>query len=73
MEEIFDSGRTEYFVYDEELPFDLAIIDDIVQIVVTKGDEPRALIQTTSDDVYDWAMETFSRFKRKLTPLTVSP
>lgn len=71
VQEMVDTGRVEYYVFDGEMPYSIALIDEYVQIVVTEGDEPRALVETTAEDVYEWGAETFEAYKRQSKPMLV--
>jgi predicted transcriptional regulator len=71
-EEMVATGRFELFVYDGTIPYALCVFDDTVQIVVAEGDEPRALLETAADDVREWAMETYRRYKRQSNQLLLA-
>lgn len=47
-------------------------IHDIAQLVVVEGDEPRALLDTMADPLYDWAERTFAKYKQDASPLLVT-
>jgi predicted transcriptional regulator len=69
-EEMVATGRFEYFEYPNELPYALAIINDTVQIVVSEGDEPRALLETDNDEVRDWAEAKYDEYKQQSGKIT---
>lgn len=69
-EEMIATGRVAYFEYAEEFPYPLVIIDDTVQIVVSEGDEPRALLETDSPEVRDWAEGKYDEYKQQSEKLT---
>ena len=69
-EEIIATGRFDYFECPEELPYALAIIDDTVQIVVSEGDEPRALLETENDEMRDWAEGRYEEYRQQSQKLT---
>lgn len=50
-----ESDRVRYRVYDGEIPFFLGLLDDTVQIGVTEGEEPRALLESEDSEVRTWA------------------
>ncbi|PSP72970.1 winged helix-turn-helix domain-containing protein [Halobacteriales archaeon QS_3_64_16] len=70
-EEIVETGRFEYFVYDGDLPYALAVIDDVVQIVVADGDQPRAMVESESATVREWAEEKYESYKRRSEPISM--
>ncbi len=63
--EMVDTGRFELFTYNGTFPYALCIFDDTVQIVVAEGDEPRALLESTNDEVKEWAIETYQDYKQQ--------
>lgn len=67
--EMMATGRLELSVYDGTFPYALCVFDDTVQIVVAEGDEPRALLETTNDDVWEWAVNTYENYKRQSNEL----
>lgn len=71
-ESILDTGRVEYHVYDGELPYGLALLDDVVQLMVAEGDAPRALVESDSAELYTMAADTFEAYKRRATPMLIS-
>jgi predicted transcriptional regulator len=69
-EEIIATGRFDYFEYPEQLPYALAIIKNTVQIVVSEGDEPRALLESDSPEVKNWAEEKYDEYKQQSEKIT---
>jgi predicted transcriptional regulator len=67
--EMLDTGRFDLFVCDSNLPFSLAILDDTVQLAVDDGGEPKALLESTSEDVRTWAVETYTEYRQQSTPI----
>lgn len=67
-EELFETGRFELFVYDGSLPYSLIITDEGVQIGVDDAGEPRALLESTSDEVHEWANQVYVDYKQQATP-----
>lgn len=65
------TGRMDIFAYDGSLPFGLVIFDDIVQFLVAEGDEPRALLESDSTQVHDWARNKFETAKRTASPIEI--
>lgn len=68
-ERMVATGRVEYHVVDGLLPYALAIVDDLVQLAVAEGDEPRALVESDSAVLYAWAQDTFDGIKREAIPM----
>lgn len=58
---------------DDEVPFCLGIVDGLVQIGV-EDDEgvPRALAESSSDELREWARERFAAFEQRASELSGS-
>ena len=57
-------------VYDGEIPFYLGLIDDIVQIGVENAEQiPRALVESESQSVREWAERQYSQFRQQAESL----
>lgn len=69
-EEMVETGRSDYFVYDGELPYALVLIDGLAQVVVADGDEPRAMLETDSEEVIDWAQNKYESYKQQSQKVT---
>jgi predicted transcriptional regulator len=69
--EMIDSGRLNYFVYEGDLPYSLVIIDGTIQIIVADGDEPRAMLETDSEEVREWAEEKYESYKQRSEPVSI--
>ena len=72
VEEMLGTGRVDYYVYEGDLRFSLAIIDEFVQLVAVDGDEPRALIESAAEDLYGWAERTFEEYKQAATEVSAT-
>ena len=70
--EMEENGRLELFAHDGTLPYSLGVFDDTVQVVVAEGDDPRALLETTSETVREWALEQYHEHKRRAEGFSVS-
>ena len=64
IEETTVTGRSDIFAHDGELPYALNCINDTLQIIAAEGDEPRALVETDSEEVREWAKGEYERYKR---------
>lgn len=64
------TGRNEVFEYDGNIPFGVALINDTVQIIVAEGDEPRAMLESKDEEVYDWAAEVYTSYKNQSDRIT---
>ena len=73
MEEMVETGRVNVSIYEGEMPFSLAIIDDLVQIIADEDEEPRALIETDNTEVRSWAEATFEDYKQQADLAIESP
>lgn len=54
-----------------EMPFFVGVLDDVVQVGVDEGGEPRALLETENDIVREWAREKLAAYRRTAEPVTV--
>lgn len=69
LERMLATDRFDVHVYRGEVPFFLAVLDDVVQIGVeapTGG--PRALAETAATPVREWARSTYRSFRAGATP-----
>lgn len=67
------TGRHEISVYDGNIPYYLGILDDIVQIGAEDAQGvPRALLETDSEDVREWAERKYAEYKQEARPLHVT-
>lgn len=73
VEEMRATGRFDVYVVDEEPPFTLAIIDGTVQLLADEGGEPRALVESGSPAVRDWAEDVYADWKLRAEPLEAPP
>jgi predicted transcriptional regulator len=53
-----------------EIPLFVGVLDDVVQVGVDEGGEPRALLETENDVVREWARDKVAAFKRTAEPVT---
>jgi predicted transcriptional regulator len=70
MESVVDTGRTQTWVYEGELPFGLMIADDTVHI--TAHDDSgvmRAVVVTDSKEALEWASEYHQQLTQKAVTL----
>lgn len=76
-QEMVATDRLHIYRADHDLPIAVGLIDDRVQIIAADGQQPRALVETAHDEVYEWASETFEMHKRRaesyFTPQTSEP
>lgn len=65
-EEMVATGRFRYFVSENPIPYFVGIFNEsIVQIGVDEENEPRALLETTNDEVVAWAERKFQNYKQQ--------
>lgn len=57
-------------IYEEEMPFYLGIFDSMVQIGVEDEGAPKALIESRSADIENWAEHTFEEYLADAEPLS---
>lgn len=68
--ELCEQNGCEILVYDGAIPYFVGVFDDeIVQIGVDEGGEPRALLETDRREVRTWAHETLEEYKQQATPV----
>ncbi|WP_435347374.1 helix-turn-helix transcriptional regulator [Haloarchaeobius sp. HRN-SO-5] len=66
-----ESGGVDYFCYDGEVPFNVVVTDDTVNLCLTGGSgAPNAEIQTDDAAVLAWAESTIEAYRRDATPVT---
>lgn len=68
-DDLMEAERFTLYATDEEAPYYLGILDDIVQIGVDEDGEPRALLETTNGDVRDWARDTYEGYLSGARPV----
>lgn len=68
VEETVDTGRFEVLVTDETIPFYLGLLDDRVQVGVDEDGDPRALLESTNEEVRAWAERTYEELKDGARP-----
>lgn len=67
---LVDRGSSVY-VYDEPLPFGLALADDTVLLQsLTDDDIPHSLVETRNQRCRDWAEQVYSEYRDEATPLS---
>lgn len=57
------------FVYDGSIPCYIGVLDDLVQIGVDDDGEPRAILESPSDNVRDWAEQKYTEYKQQAKQL----
>lgn len=73
VEEMMETGRFTIYRAETELPVSVGVIDGTVQIIAADGEEPRALLETDTTEVRDWATATFNEYKHQAEPVMGSP
>ena len=65
------SGRMTYYCYDGDVPYNVVVTDQTVNLCLTGGDgAPNAEIQTADESVLAWAEETIAAYRQEATPIT---
>lgn len=67
-----ETSRFDLFVTDDDVPFYLGLLDDVVQVGVDEDGEPRALLESTNDEVRAWAERTYEQFRDGAEPFEVA-
>ena len=62
-EEMLPTGRFTAHVYEGEIPYFLGLFEEKVQMGVDEGGEPRALLETDSEEVYEWAEQKYQEYE----------
>jgi predicted transcriptional regulator len=68
--EMVATGRHDIYVYDGEIPYFVGVFDETVQMGVDEGGEPRALLETDSPAVSDWADGKYEEYKQQSRKVT---
>lgn len=71
-EELVATDRFEVRVYDGTVPYYLGVLDSTVQIGVDEEEDPRALLETTNEEVREWALEQYRGYKRRSHEFSLS-
>lgn len=69
--EMIEADCVNIFRAKAEMPFALGVIDERVQIIVEESEEPRALVETDSDEVRSWAKDVYGEYKAEAEPLRI--
>lgn len=66
LEDVVGTGRYSIFVFNGDIPYYLGVLDERVQIGV-EGDDgiPRALVETDSEPVREWAQEKITWYRQR--------
>lgn len=64
-EDLVPTGRFTVSVYKDEIPYFVGILDDTVQIGVDENGEPRALLETDSPEIRDWAENVYTDYEQQ--------
>ncbi|EMA47051.1 transcriptional regulator [Halococcus saccharolyticus DSM 5350] len=69
-QEIFEADRAEIYRYEGEFPFNMAVLEDRVLIMVSDAEKmPRAMIETRNKEVLRWAESTYTSYRDQSAPL----
>lgn len=72
LEEMLEADHYDAFVSNETIAYYLGIADDRVQIGVEDDDGiPRAIVETSADEIREWADQTYRSYKSRARPLTL--
>ncbi|MFC7212589.1 helix-turn-helix transcriptional regulator [Saliphagus sp. GCM10025334] len=70
VEAILDHDALELYEYDESVPYYLGLLDQYVQFGVTDDrGMPRALVETDSEAVHEWAEDEFEAYRAQAESL----
>jgi predicted transcriptional regulator len=68
--ELIETGRFDLYVYDGEIPYYLGVHDEKVEIGVDDDETPKALVEATSEQVYEWAQSKYAQYESAAEPRT---
>lgn len=71
-DELLNYDQYRVYHYDGDLPYYLGILDEVVQIGVDEDGEPRALLETETNEVREWAVQKFSKYKSQAEPISLT-
>lgn len=73
LEDVVGTDRYSISVFDGTVPYYLGVLDEKVQIGV-EGDDgiPRALVETESEPIREWAREKLRSYREKSRPITMN-
>lgn len=63
IEEIEDLDEFQIYVFDDNIPLYIGILDNEIQLGADNNGEPKALVETESDKARSWAKTKFKYFK----------
>lgn len=70
MQEMLTSGNASFYQYSGEIPYVLISADDAVSLCLSGADgAPRAVIDTSDEEVRTWARSQFESYRSQATPL----
>lgn len=69
--DVIESDRATLYVSDEEIPYVIGINDDIVYLGINNEMGIQvALMETTNEQIFAWAEETFEEYRKRARPIT---
>lgn len=69
VEEMIATGRFDLFVYDGTIPYYLGVFDETMQIGVDENGYPRAILESDSDAVVQWAENKYEAYRQQAEPV----
>lgn len=70
--EMADTGRFKIFQYNDDIPYFVGLMDEIVHIGVDDGGVPRAIVESDDSEVREWAAATFETYRQQADPVIAS-
>lgn len=67
--DLLEADDFEAYRTDDDVPFYVGILDDVVQVGVDEAGEPRALLETTNPAVRDWARGRLDDLRASAEPI----
>lgn len=69
-DDLLRTDRYDLLVTDEEIPFYLGVLNDVVQIGVDEAGDPRALVESDCEAVRTWAVDTIATYREAAEPIS---
>lgn len=63
--ELAKTARYDLYRYAGNIPYYLGVLDDTVQIGVDEDGEPRGLIETRNEELFEWAVNTLDGYREQ--------
>jgi predicted transcriptional regulator len=69
VEGMIATGRFDLYVYEDNIPYFIGVFDETVQIGVDEDGNPRAILETDSAKVLEWAENKYEEYRQQAKPM----